>query len=146
MKIAERIVIVTLFLILIGGAAWIYFAVQQDQREVLEAVARGEYEQPIETEKQEVALEDWRTVYPNAVPILVGGVEVEASVADTLSKRIKGLSGTPFLPDKVVKLFAFGVEGVLDDLNIFLVVVKRLKGLSLKPEVGYHVGQSEVFD
>jgi len=42
---------------------------------------------------------------------VIGGVVVEASVADTLSERIKGLSGTPFLPDYVVKLFAFGVPG-----------------------------------
>jgi hypothetical protein len=28
-----------------------------------------------------------------------------------MSERIKGLSGTPFLPDNVVKLFAFGVAG-----------------------------------
>jgi uncharacterized membrane protein (UPF0127 family) len=34
-----------------------------------------------------------------------------ASVADTIPERIKGLSGTPFLPDKVVKLFAFGAAG-----------------------------------
>lgn len=36
---------------------------------------------------------------------------MQASIADTLPTRIKGLSGTPFLPDNVVKLFAFGVPG-----------------------------------
>lgn len=111
MKIAERIVMVSLLLVLVGGGAWIYFAVQYEQKEVREAVARGEYEQPIETEEMEVMEEDWRVIYPNTVKVTVGDVVVEASVADTLSKRIKGLSDTPFLPEGVVKLFAFGVPG-----------------------------------
>ena len=111
MKIAERIVIVLIFLVLIGGGTWIYFAVQQEHKKVVDAVARGEYEQPIEKEIVEVLAEDWRVIYPNTVPILVGDVAVKASVADTLSKRIKGLSDTPFLPDGVVKLFAFGAPG-----------------------------------
>lgn len=113
MKIAERIVMVLLVFILIGGGAWIYFAVQYEHKEVVEAVARGEYEIPLETEetKVEVPPEDWRVIYPNTVPITVGGVSVYASIADTLPTRIKGLSDTPFLPDNVVKLFAFGVPG-----------------------------------
>jgi uncharacterized membrane protein (UPF0127 family) len=111
MKIAERIVMVSLLLVLIGGGVWIYFAVQYEQQEVIEAVARGEYEQPIEKGKPKVAPEDWRTIYPNTASITIGDTVVEASVADTLSKRIKGLSDTQFLPKSVVKLFAFGVPG-----------------------------------
>ncbi len=111
MKIAERIVMSLLALGLVGGFVWIYFAVQASQQEVRDAVARGEYERPIDTSKPVVSEEDWRIIYPNTVTITIGGVPVEASIADTLSSRIKGLSGTPFIPDGVVKLFAFGVPG-----------------------------------
>lgn len=110
MKTAERIILVALLLFLIFGSAWIYFAVKHEQKEVREAVARGEYEIPTQTEEK-VSPEDWRTLYPYTVPIMIGSVTVQASVADTLSTRIKGLSGTPFLPEHVVKLFAFGAEG-----------------------------------
>lgn len=112
MKIAERIVMVSLLVLLVGGGAWIYVAVQQEQQEVRDAVARGEYERPVAAREEAVAAEDWRLIYPVTVPITIGGVLVEASVADTLSTRIKGLSGTPFLPEGVVKLFAFGTAGV----------------------------------
>lgn len=111
MKIAERIVMVLILLVLVGGGAWIYFAVQADHQEVLDAVARGEYQQSTKVEEPELVIEDWKVIYPNTILMTIGGVEVQASVADTLSKRIKGLSGTPFLPENVVKLFAFGVEG-----------------------------------
>jgi uncharacterized protein len=36
---------------------------------------------------------------------------LQASVADSIPERIKGLSNTPYLPEGVVKLFAFGAEG-----------------------------------
>jgi uncharacterized membrane protein (UPF0127 family) len=110
MKIAERIVMVLLLLCLLGGAGWIYYAVQQEQQAVRDAVARGEYEISIAT-STEIVEDDWRVLYPNTVPIRIGEVVVEASVADTLSERIQGLSGTPFLPNDVVKLFVFGVAG-----------------------------------
>lgn len=119
MKIAERIVIVLLLLAIIGGAAWLYFAVQYKQTEVIEAVARGEYEIPLEPPERpeaEVAEQnpqaDWRTYYPVTVPLSIGSTTVLASVADSLPERIKGLSGTPYLPDGVVKLFVFGAEGL----------------------------------
>ena len=112
MKIAERIVMVLLLFVLIGGGAWIYFAVQYDQAEVRDAVARGEYEiRPEPEPEQDIEDIDWRTVYPNTIPIFVGDAQVQASIADSLSERIKGLSDTPFLPDNVVKLFAFGTPG-----------------------------------
>ncbi len=111
MKIAERIVMSLLVLVLVGGGAWIYFAVQQSQEEVKVAVARGDYNIPDKTEVPEIPPDDWRVIYPNSIKITIGGVEVYASVADTLSKRILGLSGTSFLPENVVKLFAFGAAG-----------------------------------
>lgn len=111
MKIAERIVMVLLLLVLVGGGVWIYFAVQYKHQEVVEAVARGEYENPLKTEKTPVASEDWRLIYPDTILMVIGGTEVQASVADSLPERIMGLSGTPFLPDNVVKLFAFGASG-----------------------------------
>lgn len=111
MKIAERVVMVLIFFAFVGGVAWLYFAVQYEQKEVREAVARGEYETSTSVETPDIAPEDWRVVYPNTVPIQIGAVTVEASVADSLYERIEGLSGTPFLPDHVVKLFVFGTSG-----------------------------------
>lgn len=122
MKIAERIVIVALLLVVFGGAIWLYFTVTYKQAEVREAVARGEYQIPDEasssqneTEKSDsssqAAQENWREYYPVTVPMVIGPIAVAASVADTLPERIKGLSGTPYIPDGVVKLFAFGVLG-----------------------------------
>tara|TARA_B100000508_G_C11446752_1_gene271789 strand:+ start:143 stop:700 length:558 start_codon:yes stop_codon:yes gene_type:complete len=127
MKIAERIVMIVLVLVLVGGGYGIYYGIQKNHQEVLDAVERGEYERPIEGVVEEVPGEDWRTIYPFTVPMVVGGVVVEASVADTMSSRIKGLSGTPFLPDHMVKLFAFGVPGShsiwMKDMNYALDII-----------------------
>lgn len=125
MKLAERIVMVSLLLVLLGGAVWLYFSFQYKQAEVRDAVARGEYEIPKETEpvgeesslantkasSKEVTQEEWRKYYPVVVPIIIGSTTVQASIADSLPERIKGLSDTPYLPDGIVKLFAFGAEG-----------------------------------
>jgi len=121
MKIAERIVMVLIFFCLVGGGAWIYFAVQYEQQEVREAVARGEYEIPEEADPVTPDPADWREIYPATVPITIKDVPVQASVADSLPERIKGLSNTPFLPPHVVKLFSFGVAGThsiwMKDMN-----------------------------
>lgn len=109
MKIAERIVMVLLLLAMIAGGAWIYFAVKQNHQETLDAVARGEYE--IRPDTSEPTLEEWRLIYPDTVSATIGSTSVKASVADSMSERIEGLSNTPFLPDDVVKLFAFGAAG-----------------------------------
>lgn len=118
---------VLLVFILAGGSAWFYFAVKSDQQEVREKVARGEYEIPIENNKPILESDDWRVIYPNTIPVTIGGVAVQASVADTLAKRIKGLSDTPFLPDNVVKLFAFGVAGThsiwMKDMNYSIDII-----------------------
>lgn len=112
MKWAERIVMVLLVFVLAGGVTWGYFAVQKERQEVRESVARGEYQIPdTPAVGSEDDIENWRSIYPNTIPLTIGSVVVQASVADTLAKRIKGLSNTPFLPKEVVKLFAFGVPG-----------------------------------
>ena len=123
MKIAERIVMVSLLLFLLGGAVWLYVSFQNKQTEVRDAVARGEYQIPkepegeqstesnTETPSSEVTQNEWRKYYPVVVPILIGSTTVQASIADSLPERIKGLSDTPYLPDGIVKLFAFGAEG-----------------------------------
>lgn len=100
-----------LLLVLIMGGVWLYLSVKYEQKQVREAVARGEFEKPVATSSTAVSPDDWRAIYPMTVPLIIGSTPVEASVADTLSSRIKGLSGTPFLPDNVVKLFAFGAAG-----------------------------------
>lgn len=110
MKIAERIVMVLLVLVLIGAGSWIYFAVQFEQQEVRDAVARGEFEVPLE-DLPEPTIEEWQRVYPNTVPLQIGSATVKASVADSLPERIRGLSDTPFLPEDVVKLFVFNALG-----------------------------------
>ena len=113
MKWAERIVIVVLLFAIFGGAVWMYVATQSNRKEVRDAVARGEYEIPIvqENEGESVNQDGWRVYYPVTVPVTIGTTTVLASVADTLPERIKGLSDTPYLPEGVVKLFAFGSEG-----------------------------------
>lgn len=132
MKIAERIVMVLMVFVLAGGGAWIYFAVQQERQELREAVARGDFEIPLEEPVPDIEPEAWRTIYPNTVPLTIGSVTVEASVADTLAKRIKGLSDTPFLPENVVKLFAFGVPGNhsiwMKDMNYALDILWAAEG------------------
>ncbi len=55
--------------------------------------------------------EDWREYYPVTSPMQIAGVAVEASVAKTWPERIKGLSGTPYLPERVAKVFVFDAAG-----------------------------------
>lgn len=111
MKNAERIVMVLLLLVIFGGAIWFYFSLQYKQAAVRDAVARGEYEIPNDPKPATGQDDDWRKYYPVLVPVIIGSTTVQASIADSLPERIKGLSDTPSLPDGVVKLFAFGIEG-----------------------------------
>lgn len=119
MRNAERIVIVATVLTLVGGTVWGVLAVRSERADFRERVAAGEFEIREETfsEDEDYAAGDdipeviWRAVFPVTYPMQVGGVPVQASIADTLSKRIAGLSDTPYLPRGVVKLFAFGVPG-----------------------------------
>jgi uncharacterized membrane protein (UPF0127 family) len=124
MKIAERVVLVAIVLVLLGGAVWFYFAYQHNRAELREAVARGDFEIP--TEEAPVD-EDWRQYYPELVPLSIGSTTVKASVADSLPERIQGLSNTPYLPEGIVKLFAFGAEGEhsiwMKDMNYDLDII-----------------------
>ncbi|NCT01821.1 DUF192 domain-containing protein [Candidatus Parcubacteria bacterium] len=115
MKIAERIVILTLVVGIFGGGIGFIFYVKnlisEEHQQKVADVALGKYQMPIAAEETEIDIDAWRIIYPATVTILIGGTAVEASVADSLLERISGLSGTPFLPDNVVKLFVFGVLG-----------------------------------
>jgi len=82
-------VIVTLF----GG----YIAWQENQPKPV----------PILTEEQiadQTIIDEW---YGPLFPMMIDSIRVEASVASTTETRTKGLSGTPYLPEGVVKLFVF---------------------------------------
>lgn len=147
MKIVERIVMVLIVLMLSGGGTWLYFSIKHEQQKVRQAVASGEYQIPNPTQKQtsleisaptteaesessaetEASQSNWREYYPTLVPIKIGETAVLASIADSLPERIKGLSSTPFLPEGVVKLFAFGAEGEhsiwMKDMNYSLDII-----------------------
>lgn len=115
MKTAERIVMVAIVCALVGGGVWGYAAVKHKRLDFRERVAAGEFEirektQPASTTTAPTESE-WRRYYPVTYDMTIGDVAVEASVADTLTSRIKGLSDTPYLPEGVVKLFAFGTPG-----------------------------------
>lgn len=102
---------VLLLLVIVGGSAWIYFAVTSERQSVRDAVARGDFEIRPDTEAATSSTAEWRRYYPVTRPIVIGDASVLASVADTIPERIKGLSDTPYLPENVVKLFVFGAEG-----------------------------------
>lgn len=110
MKNAERIILLLLLFAIVGGAVWLYLLWYKKEQDLREAVARGEYQIPIASTTP-ASRSEWRTYYPEVIPVMIGSTTVQASVADSIPERIKGLSGTPFLPDDVVKLFAFGTEG-----------------------------------
>lgn len=118
MKFAERIVMVTIVVFLIGGGVWGYQAVSNERSDFRDRVAAGEFEIRTDAEPSLAdadivpgSEEDWRRFYPVTYDMKVGGVPVQASIADTQSTRLKGLSDTPYLPEQLVKLFAFGVPG-----------------------------------
>jgi uncharacterized membrane protein (UPF0127 family) len=100
--------------------------VQAKQQAVRDSVARGDFEIPIK-ETKEAPSDNWRTYYPEVVPLIIGSTSVQASVADSMPERIKGLSDTPYLPEGVVKLFAFGTEGEhsiwMKDMNYSLDII-----------------------
>lgn len=60
-------------------------------------------------------------LYPNPKNMLIKDVAVRASVAQSWPDRIKGLSGTPYLPSDMVKLFVFDSLGMhsfwMKDMN-----------------------------
>jgi len=106
--------LLTLTAVIVSGVVGIWMSIKKHDQEIKEAVARGEYEIPIKDRKKEnksLKEADWRIIYPNTIPMLIGDVPVQASVADNLRDRMLGLSNTPFLPEKVVKLFVFNAYG-----------------------------------
>lgn len=123
MKTAERIVIVAILLGLTTLGYIGYRAVENNRADLRASVAAGDFQIPDVIQEPQTTdsavtdtddtsgQENWRQYYPNTVAVTLGGVPVEASVADTMSTRIQGLSNTPYLPPNVVKLFAFGVAG-----------------------------------
>lgn len=122
MKLAERIVMVCIVLVLIGGGAWLYFSVQYKEQSIRDAVAQGKYQTPIEDARKELnAEETLDRYYPSLIPVTIASTSMQASVADSISEWIQGLSDTPSLPPNVVKLFVFGVEGAhsiwMKDMN-----------------------------
>jgi len=108
MRVAERVVILLIIALLLGGALWLYSSVKQAEEERLQTQEQLQKEEEL---RNEAKTNDWREIYPNTIKIVVGEVEVNASVADELAERIRGLSNTPFLPEYVVKLFMFGSKG-----------------------------------
>lgn len=53
----------------------------------------------------------WKLIYPATVRMTIGSTDVNTSIARSWPERITGLSGTPYLPDDVVKLFMFDSSG-----------------------------------
>ncbi len=133
MKTAERIVIVALLLAFIGIGYGGYYAVKKKRADFRADVAAGEFEIPDVDPQVAAQGEDkndpvnWRRYYPSTIPVTLAGVDMQASVADTMSSRITGLSNTPYLPDNVMKLFVFGVPGAhsiwMKDMNYALDII-----------------------
>lgn len=131
MKTAERVVMVAILFFLVGGGYWFYYVLTTQQQDLKDAVARGEYQIPLDDAKtpaqQDNSQEEWRRYYPITTPITIGSTTVAASVAETLPERIKGLSGTPYLPEGLVKLFVFGQEGThaiwMKDMNYAIDII-----------------------
>lgn len=65
----------------------------------------------VSSEKESVNSNPWDDIYPNTKVMTIASHEVQASVAENWPDRIKGLSGTPYLPENVVKLFVFDSSG-----------------------------------
>jgi uncharacterized membrane protein (UPF0127 family) len=64
---------------------------------------------------------DYREWFVDTDQMIIGGIPVEVSVARTLAERVQGLSGTPGLPEHMVKLFIFPEPGAhsiwMKDMN-----------------------------
>ena len=75
----------------------------------------------------EVSENDWQKIYPKTQDLKIAGVTVQASVARTWAERIRGLSGTPYLPEGVVKLFVFDSLGIhsiwMKDMNYAIDII-----------------------
>jgi uncharacterized protein len=117
-------VLLMLFLVLMGGlVGYVYYETQKN----LAAVTA--YEPPVneEGEEVEITLDNWELLYPNTISMKIADVYVQASVAKSWPDRIKGLSGTPFLPPQVVKFFEFESDGLhsiwMKDMNYSIDII-----------------------
>ncbi|KKT80024.1 MAG: hypothetical protein UW75_C0006G0008 [Parcubacteria group bacterium GW2011_GWF2_44_8] len=67
------------------------------------------------------------SIYPNTKPMQIGSTTVMASVAESWTERIRGLSDTPYLPEDIVKLFIFDSSGYhsiwMKDMNYAIDII-----------------------
>jgi len=67
------------------------------------------------------------SIYPNTKSMQIGSTTVEASVAESWTDRIRGLSDTPYLPENIVKLFIFDSSGYhsiwMKDMNYSIDII-----------------------
>ncbi len=131
-----------LSVVLIMVAGFVYFYYANNQRLEEEAIQAKEKNTEIINSfvtstsslsvnatgsEQMTATENWQTIYPKTKPLKIAGVDVLASVARTWPDRIKGLSGTPYLPENVVKLFVFDSVGYpsiwMKDMNYSIDII-----------------------
>jgi uncharacterized membrane protein (UPF0127 family) len=107
MQAAERITLLLITLLLVGGVGWLVWVSQT-------APVPSPAENVATTSQQPTAVEyavDERRYFPNPVTFTIGSTTWRASVAATLPARIQGLSNTPFLPMDMVKWFDFQSYG-----------------------------------
>ncbi len=99
------------------GIGYFYLSIpwQQDVRvvddEVVSNVASTAVAEVPQWDKEFTAADTWQSIYPDTKLMHIGDVTVHASIADSWPERIQGLSGTPYLPENVVKLFVFDSPG-----------------------------------
>lgn len=90
-------------------------------------LATGAVANPPETTVDENTEESSEVVFPNTKPMQIGSTTVQASVAESWTERIRGLSDTPYLPEDIVKLFIFDSSGYhsiwMKDMNYSIDII-----------------------
>jgi len=113
------------FFILLALVVSFYFQYRATERDLNRIVQVDLVDSDVKI--QEIDPNNWQTIYPNPKPIKIGKTDAQASVARTMSERITGLSGTPFLPEELVKLFIFDTPGLhsiwMKDMNYPLDII-----------------------
>ena len=101
-----------LLIMVVGGSVFIYLSPKNEPEVVsVPSPAIAPMPQTVSSTTDTTSVK-WEDIYPNTKSMTIGSTTVEASVAQTWPERIKGLSGTPFLPEHVVKLFVFDAPGL----------------------------------
>ena len=103
-------------------------AINKDSNSSDKSLAFLKSQQANEVNKNDDAnANEWSDIYPNVASMQIAEVTVWASVAETWSERIQGLSGTPYLPEEVVKLFIFDSNGLhsiwMKDMNYAIDII-----------------------